>query len=90
MPRHGKDTIMRKKLFCEEDVFGFIWENADHEGMWDGDAAILAEEFHVTEDAAYRVISELTDRNRIQRIGDATYIITRWRERDDPGEEELL
>jgi hypothetical protein len=44
-------------------------------------------EFNVTEDAAYTVLSELCDLNRIQRIGDAQYIIVRWPERNDPGEE---
>jgi hypothetical protein len=43
----------------------------------------VAEEFAVSEDAAYAVLSELCDRDRIQRIGEETYIVTRWRE---PGE----
>ena len=28
-----------KKYFCEEDVFGYVWENCDRDGLWDGDAA---------------------------------------------------
>jgi len=72
-----------KKCFREEDVFGFIWDHANEEGMWAGDCATVAEEFAVSEDAAYAVLSELCDRDRIQRIGEETYIVTRWRE---PGE----
>ena len=79
---------MRKKCFREEDVFGFIWDHADEEGMWAGDSATVAEEFNVAEDAAYAELSELCDRDRIQRIGEKTYIVTRWPERDDPGKEE--
>jgi hypothetical protein len=79
---------MRKKCFREEDVFGFIWERADREGMWNGDSATVAEEFGVSDDQAHEVLGELCDRDRIQRIGDAKYIITRWRERDDPADEE--
>jgi hypothetical protein len=79
---------MKKKCFREEEVFGFIWEHADEEGMWNGDSATVAEEFGVTEDSAYAVLSELTDRNRIQRIGEKLYIVTRWRERDESSEGE--
>ena len=80
---------MIKKYLCEEQVFGFIWEHADHDGMWDGDAVTIGAEFNVTEDEAYTALSELSDRDRIQRVGDATYIITRWRERDDAREGEV-
>ena len=77
-----------KKCFREEDVFGFVWEHADREGMWTGDSATVAQEFGVSDDEAYAVLSELCDCDRIQRIGDETYIVTRWPERDDPGKEE--
>jgi hypothetical protein len=76
---------MRKKYFCEEEVFGFIWDHADRHGIWDGDAATIAAEFSVTEDSAYAVHNDLCARNRIQRIGTDKYTITRWRE---IGEEE--
>ncbi len=79
---------MRKKYFGEEEVFGFIWDNADRQGMWDGDDATIAAEFNVTEDAAYAVLSDLCGRNRIQKIGTDEYIITNWRERDELSEEE--
>jgi hypothetical protein len=80
---------MRKRYFREEDVFGFIWDAADSDGMWDGNDQTLAVAFNVSADAAYAVLGDLCDRNRLQRVGGATYIITRWRERDEPGEEEL-
>jgi hypothetical protein len=79
---------MRKKTCSEEDVFAFVWNNADEDGMWEGNDQILAAAFGVTEDEAYEVLGELTDRNRFQRVGSETYIITAWREKDDPGEEE--
>jgi hypothetical protein len=47
----------------------------------------VAAAFNVSEDAAYAVLSDLCDANRIQRVGTATYIVTRWRERDDAAEE---
>jgi hypothetical protein len=79
---------MRKKYFGEQYVFNFIWEHADREGMWAGDCATVAEEFGVSDDEAYAVLSEMCDRDRIQRIGEKTYIVTKWPERDEPGKEE--
>jgi hypothetical protein len=80
---------MTKKYCDQESVFAHIWDNADADGLWDGDDATLAAEFSVSADEAYAVLSELCDRNRIERVWTATYIITRWLERDDLGEEEL-
>ena len=31
------------------------------------------------------MLGELCDRDRIQKLGEATYIITRWPERVNPG-----
>jgi hypothetical protein len=78
---------MRKRYFREEDVFGFVWDAADADGMWEGNDQTLAAAFGVTENEAYISLSDLCDRNRLQRIGDATYIITEWRDRDDAEEE---
>jgi hypothetical protein len=83
---YRKDTTM-KRHFCEEYVFGFIWEHADRDGIWDGDDATIAAEFSVLEDEAYDTLSDLTDRDRIQRIGTVRYIVTRWREREELGGE---
>jgi len=79
---------MRKKYCDQESVFAHIWNNADRGGLWSGDDASLAEEFRVSEDEAHEVLVELCDRNRIQRVGTATYIVTRWRDRDDDDEED--
>jgi len=79
---------MRKKYFCEEEVFGFVWDSADGEGLWEGTAAIVAAEFHVSEDEAYHVLSELCNRNRVQKIGGSKFAIMNWRDRDELGEEE--
>jgi hypothetical protein len=81
--------MMRKKYFGEEAVFAFVWDTADADGMWEGDDATIAAEFGVTDDEAYSVLSELCDRNRVQKLGGAKYIITRWRDRDERAEEEL-
>ena len=88
---HRKATLMKKKTFDHESVFAHIWNNADRDGLWDGDAKTLAAKFRVKEDEASAVLGELSDRNLIQRVGASTYVITHWREReqDDPGDEEL-
>jgi hypothetical protein len=72
-----------KKFLSEETVFAFIWDCADADGIWNGDAGSVVEEFRVSENAAHDTLRELCDRDRIQRIGAANYIITRWRERDE-------
>ena len=79
---------MRQKHSDQESVFEHIWKHADRDGLWTGDAGSLAAEFTVSEDEAYDTLSELTDRNLLQRVGNETYIITRWPEREDAGEEE--
>jgi hypothetical protein len=88
MPDGERLYIMRKRYFREEDVLRFIWEAADEDGMWEGDDQTLAAAFGVTENEVYASLGDLCDRNRLQRIGDATYIITAWRERDDAEEDE--
>jgi hypothetical protein len=54
--------MRRKKYFDWEEAFRFIWENADRDGIWRGDAASLAEEFDATEDEAESVLDELRGR----------------------------
>jgi hypothetical protein len=80
---------MKKKTFDWESVFAHIWNHADGDGIWAGDAKMLAGKFQATEDEALGVLTKLCDRALIQRVGASTYIISRWRERDDPGDEEL-
>jgi hypothetical protein len=80
---------MRTKHFDWEQAFAFIWNHADRDGIWAGDAKMLAAKFHVTEDEAHEVLSDLCDRGLIQRVGRRDYIIMKWRERDDPDAEEM-
>jgi hypothetical protein len=75
--------MRRTKYFDWEQAFHFIWENADRDGIWHGDAASLAAEFDVSEDEAHSVLSELSDRRLIERVYLRTYVIANWRERDD-------
>jgi hypothetical protein len=81
---------MRKKYCDQESVFAHLWNHADADGLWTGDASIMATEFGVSEDEAQDMLGELSDRHLIERVGTATYIVTRWRERDEPDEEEEL
>jgi hypothetical protein len=81
-------TRMKKRYLDEEGVFRFVWEHADNNGIWNGNAVTIAAKFDASEDEAYTLLGELTDRNRLQRVGGETYIITRWRERDDDASEE--
>jgi hypothetical protein len=78
---------MRTRYFGWEYVFEHIGQHCDRDGLWTGDAASVAADFHVSEDEAYEMLSDLADRDLIQRIGSAMYIITRWPERDEPNEE---
>ena len=49
--------MKRKKYFDEERAFEFIWQNADRDGIWHGDAIELAAEFDVSEDTADSVLA---------------------------------
>jgi hypothetical protein len=77
--------MRRKKYFDWEEAFRFIWENADRDGIWHGDAASLASEFEVSEETAGEALDELRDRRLIERLDAGTYFLSNWRERDDPG-----
>jgi hypothetical protein len=79
---------MRKKYCDQETVFAHIWENADNDGFWAGDASTVAAAFNVSEDEASDTLSELCDRSLIERLVPRKYAIMRWRERDEPGEGE--
>ena len=75
--------MRRKKYFDWEQAFRFIFQNANREGMWLGDAASLAVEFDVSEDAAKSVLDELRARRLIEKVYAATFFISKWREKDD-------
>jgi len=81
---------MRTRYFGWEYVFEHIWNNADRDGLWDGSATTLAAEFRVSEDESYDVLSELCGRGLIEKLVPGTFAITKWRERDEPGEKEEL
>jgi hypothetical protein len=79
--------IMRKKYWDQESVFAHIWNHADADGLWDGSATTLAEEFRVSEDEAHEVLSEICDGGHIEKLVPGTYAIVNWREQDDTHEE---
>jgi len=76
--------VKRKKYFDEERAFEFIWQNADHDGIWHGDAASLGAEFEISEEAAEAVLDDLRTRQLIEKLYTGKYIIVNWRDRDDP------
>jgi hypothetical protein len=78
--------VKRKKCFDIERAFEFMWQNADREGMWLGDAASLAAEFDVSEDIADSTLDELCARRLIEKLYTQTFIISKWREKEDPDE----
>lgn len=43
----------------------------------------------MTKDTAYDALSELCDRNLIQRVGEREYIVVNWPEPEESGEEAL-
>jgi hypothetical protein len=71
---------MATRYFGAERVFERIWQDADADGLWQGDSSILAEEFDASEDAAHAVLSELCDRRLIEMVGERCYAIVNWRE----------
>jgi hypothetical protein len=79
-----EEAVTHKKYFNSESAFEFIWLNADREGIWHGDAANLATEFEVSEDAAEDVLDELRGKRLIEKLYTETFIISNWRDKDEP------
>jgi len=77
--------MRRKKYFDWEEAFRFIWENADRDGIWHGDAASLAEEFDASAYDAESVLDELRRRRLIEKLYTGSSYLSNWREKDDPG-----
>jgi len=77
--------LRRKKYFDWEQAFHFIWQNADKDGIWHGDAASLAEEFDASADDAESVLDELRGRRLIEKLYTGSFYLSNWREKDDPG-----
>ena len=75
--------MKRKKYFDEERAFEFIWQNADRDGIWHGDAASLSAEFDVSKEAAQEALDDLSARRLIEKLYTGKYIIANWRDRDD-------
>jgi hypothetical protein len=76
--------MKRKKYFDWEQAFRFIWQGADQDGIWRGDAASLGKGFEVSEEAAEAVLDELRTRRLIEKLYTGKYIIVKWREKDSP------
>jgi hypothetical protein len=77
------EAVTRKKYFDEEQAFESIWQNADSDGIWKGDAASLAAEFDVSEEAAQKVLDELRERRLIEKLYTGMFFFSKWRERDE-------
>ena len=87
--RPAKEGItVKKRYFSEECVFAHIWNDADPDGLWDGDACTIADHFRVSEEEAQAALSALCDRDFIQRVGRRDYVITRWPDREKLAGEE--
>jgi hypothetical protein len=78
--------VKRKKYFDAERAFEFMWQNADRDGIWHGDAVSLAAEFDVSEDIADSTLDELCARRLIEKLYTETFIISKWREKEGPDE----
>ena len=72
--------MRRKKYFDWEEAFRFIWENADQDGIWHGDAASLAEEFDASEDDAESVLDELRGRRLIEKLYTGSFYLSKRQE----------
>jgi hypothetical protein len=77
--------VKRRRYLNWEEAFGFIWQNAGGDGIWQGDAASLTEKFDASESEADSVLDELRKRRLIERLDGRTYFLSNWREKDDPG-----
>jgi hypothetical protein len=76
--------VKRRRYLYWEEAFGFIWQNAGRDGIWQGDAASLTEKFDASENEADSVLDELRERRLIERLDARTYFLSNWREKDDP------
>jgi hypothetical protein len=77
--------MRRNRYFDWEQAFHFIWENADRDGIWRGDAVSLAKEFDASEESAVEVLRELRTRRLVERLSARTYFLSKWTERDSIG-----
>ena len=73
--------MRRNRYFDWEQAFHFIWENADRDGIWHGDAVSLAKEFDASEDDAGSVLDELRDRLLIEMLYAGSFYLSKRREK---------
>jgi hypothetical protein len=73
--------MRRKKYFDWEEACRFIWQNADRDGIWHGDAVSLAKEFDASADDAESVLDELCGRRLIEKLYTGNYFLSKWREK---------
>jgi hypothetical protein len=73
--------MRRKKYFDWEQAFHFIWQNADEDGIWHGDAVSLAEEFRASEDDAESVLDDLRDRRLVEKLDTRSFYLLKWQEK---------
>jgi hypothetical protein len=73
---------MKTRYFDAERAFERIWQDADADGLWQGDAGTLAHDFGVPEEMAYLALAELRDRRFIEMVGERCYAIVNWRARE--------
>jgi len=59
------------------------------DGLWGGNDATLAEEFNVSEDEAHDILGDLCARSYVEKLYPGKYAVVRWRERDNPADQEL-
>jgi hypothetical protein len=60
--------VKRQRYFDWEQALHFIWQGADQDGIWNGDASTLATEFDVSEDAGAEVLDQLRARRLIEKL----------------------
>jgi hypothetical protein len=73
--------MRRKRYFDCEQAFHSIWQSADEDGIWHGNATSLAAEFKVSEEPAEEVLRELQARRLIEKLYTGSFYLSNWRER---------
>ena len=73
--------MRRKKYFDWEQAFHFIWQNADRDGIWHGDAVSLGEEFDASEEDAESVLDELRNRRLVEKLCAGLFYLSKRREK---------
>lgn len=72
--------MKRGRYLNWEEAFDFIWQNADRDGIWRGDAGSLAEEFDASADDAESVLDELRNRRLVEKLCAGSFYLSKRRE----------